>query len=44
MQSCIEEVIPVEQGGFRHNRDCEEQVLAITTLIKNGLQKKLNPV
>jgi hypothetical protein len=41
IQPCIDEVIPVEQAGFRHNRGCEEQVLALTTLIENGLQKKL---
>lgn len=41
IQPCIEEAIPIEQAGFRHNRGCEEQVLALTTLIEYDLQKKL---
>lgn len=34
----IDEVIPVEQTGFRYSIGCEEQVLALTTLIENNLQ------
>jgi hypothetical protein len=41
IQPHIDEIIPVEQAGFRNNRSCEEQVLALTTLIEAGFQKKL---
>jgi len=41
LQSHIDEIIPVEQASFRNNRGCEEQVLALTTLIEAGPQKKL---
>jgi hypothetical protein len=35
IQSEIEKVLPLEQTGFRANRSCAEQVLALTTLIEN---------
>ncbi|KAI5730977.1 hypothetical protein M8J77_002861 [Diaphorina citri] len=33
--------IPIEQAGFRPGRNCADQVLAFTTLIEAGFQKKL---
>lgn len=41
IQPCIDEGIQVEQAGFKFNRGCEKQVLALTTLIENNLQNKL---
>lgn len=41
IQSHIDKLIPVGQAGFRENRGCEEQVLALTTLIEAGFQNKL---
>lgn len=41
IQPYIEEVITVEQAGFREYRGCEEQVLALTTLIEIEFKKKL---
>lgn len=38
IQPEIEKVLPVEQAGFRENRGCAEQVLALTTLVENGFQ------
>lgn len=35
------EVIPVEQAGFRPGRNCTDQVLALTTHIEAGFQRKL---
>lgn len=32
----IEKCIPIEQAGFRRNRNFCDKVLAITTLIENG--------
>lgn len=40
IQPIIEESLPIEQAGFRKNRNCCNQVLAITTHVENGLQKK----
>lgn len=33
--------MPIEQVGFRNNKGCEKQVLALAILIEAGLQKKL---
>lgn len=33
--------MPVEQPNFRVNRNCAELVLALTTLIENGLQNNI---
>jgi hypothetical protein len=41
IQPHIDEIILVEQAGFRNNRSYEEQDLALTTLIETGFQKKL---
>ena len=41
INSKIEENLPKEQAGFRKNRNCTEQVLALTTNIENGFQKGL---
>jgi hypothetical protein len=40
IQPYIEDVIPIEHAGFREYRGCEEQVLALTTLIESGFQRK----
>ena len=37
----LEEEIVVEQAGFRQGRCTGDQVLALTTFIKNGFQKKM---
>jgi hypothetical protein len=37
----IEESLPKEQAGFRSDRGCNEQVLALTTYIENGFQRQL---
>ena len=36
----IEPFIPVEQAGFRPSRDSSEQVLALTTFIEAGFERK----
>lgn len=41
IQPAIDKVVPIEQAGFRENSSCTEQVLALTTYIENGYQKKL---
>lgn len=41
VQPDVDEVIAKEQAEFRENRRCEEQVLALTTLIKSRSQRKL---
>ncbi|XP_025416514.1 uncharacterized protein LOC112687793 [Sipha flava] len=41
IQPHIDKIIPVKQAGFRNNKSCEEQVIALTTLIEAGFQKKL---
>lgn len=37
----IEDVLPPEQAGFRINRSCCDQVLALTTHIEAGFQRRL---
>jgi hypothetical protein len=37
----IEENLPIEQAGFRPNRNCCDQVLALTSYIESGFQKRL---
>jgi len=37
----INQVIPIEQAGFRSGRNCCDQVLALTTRIENGFEKQL---
>jgi hypothetical protein len=37
----IEEKLPIEQAGFRTNRNCFDQVLALTSYIESGFQKRL---
>jgi hypothetical protein len=37
----IEEHLPIEQAGFRPNRNCCDQVLALTSYIESGFQKRL---
>ena len=37
----IDDETPVEQAGFRENRSCVEQVLALTTHIEAGFENKL---
>ena len=37
----IENVLPSEQAGFRTNRNCCDQVLALTTHIEAGFQRRL---
>lgn len=41
IQPHIDKLVPIEQAGFRENRSCEEQVLALTALIEAGFQKRL---
>lgn len=41
LEPYIDESLPVEQAAFRKNRGCSEQVLALSTFIENGFQKKL---
>jgi hypothetical protein len=40
-KSLIDAVVPVLQAGFRKNRSCTEQVLALTSPIEAGFQRKL---
>lgn len=35
--------IKVEQAGFRHNRSCCDQILALTTFIEAAFQERLKP-
>jgi hypothetical protein len=37
----IEENLPIEQAGFRPNRNCCDQVLALTSYIESDFQKRL---
>lgn len=37
----IFKIIPIEQAGFRPQRSCEDQVLALTTHIETGFEKRL---
>lgn len=41
IQPEIEKILPVEQAGFRKNRSCAEQVLALTTHIETGFQNSI---
>ena len=41
IQPHINKLIPVEQAEFQENKGCEEQVLALSTLIEAGFQNKL---
>jgi hypothetical protein len=33
--------IPIEQAGFRPNRSCSDQILALTTFVESGFEKNL---
>lgn len=35
----INEILPPEQAGFRENRSCNDQVLALTTFIEAGFER-----
>lgn len=37
----IMESLPIDQAGFRPNRNCEDQVLALTTFIERGYEQRL---
>jgi hypothetical protein len=41
IQPHIDKLIPVEQAGFRENKSCDEQVLALSILIEAKFQNKL---
>ncbi|KAF0769781.1 Uncharacterized protein FWK35_00009176 [Aphis craccivora] len=41
IQPTLDKHIPIEQAGFRNNRGCVEQVLALTTLIEAEFQRIL---
>jgi len=41
IQPLIEDHLPTEQGGFRKQRSCCDQVLALTTHIEVGFQNRL---
>jgi len=36
----IEDTLPKEQAGFRHNRSCCDQALSIVTHVENGFQER----
>ena len=40
----IDESIPKEQSSFRPNRECQEQVSALTNFIENDFQKSLKTI
>jgi hypothetical protein len=40
LQPIVEKSLPLEQAGFRQNRNCCDQVLALTTHVENGFQQK----
>lgn len=40
LQPIIEKSLSIEQAGFKQNRNCCDQVLAITTHVENGFQWK----
>jgi hypothetical protein len=40
LQPLLEESLPVEQAGFRKNRSCCDQTLALATHIENGFQRQ----
>lgn len=41
IEPSINQHIPIEQAGFRSGRSCTDQILALTTFIESGFQKKL---
>ena len=41
IQPAIDRVVPVDQAGFTQNGSCNEQLLALSTLIESGAQKNL---
>lgn len=41
IEPIINQYIPIEQAGFRSGRSCTDQILALTTFIESGFQKKL---
>jgi hypothetical protein len=41
LQPLIDAVVSMSQAGFRKNRSCTEQVLALTSHIEAGFQRKL---
>ena len=40
LQPIIEASLPIEQAGFRKNRNCCDQTLALATHIENGFQRQ----
>lgn len=40
LQPIIEASLPIEQAGFRKNRNCCDQALALATHIENGFQRQ----
>lgn len=40
IEPTIHNILPIEQAGFRPHRGCEEQVLALTTHIEAGFEKR----
>jgi hypothetical protein len=41
IQPLIDAAVPVSQAGFRKNRSCTEQVMALTSHIEAGFERKL---
>jgi hypothetical protein len=41
IQPLIEAAVPVSQAGFQKNRSCTEQVMALTSHIEAGFERKL---
>lgn len=41
IQPAMDKIVPIKQAGFRENRSCTEQVMALTTFIETGYQKEL---
>jgi hypothetical protein len=41
IQPLIDAAIPVSQAGFGKNRNCTEQVMALTSHIEAGFERKL---
>jgi hypothetical protein len=41
IQPLIDAAVPVSQAGFRKNRNCTEQVMALTSHIEAGFERKL---
>lgn len=40
IQISVNNVVPIDQAGFRQQRSCADQVLALTTFIEAGFQNK----